>query len=105
MKKSYAGIAASVLLAGLLAVTGCGGGTEQKAEVKTSNQLTVYTSVYKGMVQDMAKPVVKQQLKDVNVDWRTTGSENAKKKIVDDLQHGTTDADVVMISDPISISG
>ena len=99
MKKSYAGMAASVLLAGMLAITGCGG-TEQKAEVKTTNQLKVYTSVYNGMVQEMAKPVVAQQLKDVNVDWQTAGSEKVKKKIIDELKQGKTDADVVMISDP-----
>ena len=99
MKKSYAGMAASLLLAGMLAVTGCGG-TEQKAEVKPTNGLTVYTSVYNGMVQEMAKPVVKQQLKDVNVDWQTAGSEKVKKKILDELKQGKTDADVVMISDP-----
>ena len=100
MNKSYAGMAASMLLAGMLAVTGCGGGTEQKAEVKTTKQLTVYTSVYNGMVQEMAKPVVAQQLKDVNVDWRTEGSEKVKKKIINELKQGKTDADVVMISDP-----
>ena len=99
MKKTYAGAAASLLLAGMLAITGCGG-PEQKAEVKTTNQLKVYTSVYNGMVQEMAKPVVAQQLKDVNVDWQTAGSEKVKKKIIDELKQGKTDADVVMISDP-----
>ena len=99
MKKSYAGILASTLLAVILAVAGCGG-TEEKAEVKPSEELTVYTSVYNGMVQEMAKPVVKQQLKDINVDWQTAGSENVKKKILEELEQGKTDADVVMISDP-----
>ncbi len=99
MKKSYAGLAASVLMAGMLALTGCGG-TQQKAEVKPASELTVYTSVYNGMVKEMAKPVVKQQLKDVNVDWQTAGSERMKKRINEELQQGKPTADVVMISDP-----
>ena len=99
MMRSYAGMAVSVLLAGMLAVAGCGG-TEQKAEVKTSKELTVYTSVYNGMVQEMAKPVVARQLKDVQVDWQTTGSERVEKLISDNLKQGDSKADVVMISDP-----
>ena len=99
MKKSYAGMAASVLLAGMLAVAGCGG-TEQKAAEKPANGLKVYTSVYNGMVQEMAKPVVAQQLKDVQVDWQTTGSEQVEQLISDNLKQGDSNADVVMISDP-----
>jgi len=100
MKKSYAGTIASVLMAGMLAVAGCGGGTEKKAEVKPSSELTVYTSVYNGMVKEMAKPVVQQQLKEVKVDWQTAGSENMKRRILDELKKGKAGADVVMISDP-----
>lgn len=99
MKKSYAGMAASILLAGMLAVAGCGG-TEQKAAEKPANGLKVYTSVYNGMVQEMAKPVVARQLKDVHVDWQTTGSEQVEKLISDNLKQGDSNADVVMISDP-----
>ena len=58
MKKSCARIAVSVLLAGMLAVAGCGV-SEQKAEEKSANGLTVYTSVYNGMVKEMAKPLLK----------------------------------------------
>ncbi len=101
MKKTCLGILASLLAAGMLAAAGCGGGTsEQKADVRPQNGLTVYTSVYNGMVKEMAKPVVQQQLKDVSVDWQTAGSENVKKKILDELKHGKANADVVMISDP-----
>ena len=71
MKKNYAGVAVSLLLAGILAVTGCGGTGKkpadkpaEKAAAKPVAGLTVYTSVYNGMVQEMAKPVVEQQLKD-----------------------------------------
>ena len=103
MKRLYAGIVTSVLLAGILTTTGCGG-TKQKAEVKPAakpaTELTVYTSVYNGMVKEMAKPVVAQQLKDVKVNWQTAGSESVKFKIMDELKHGKADADVVMISDP-----
>ena len=99
MKKLYAGIAVSALLAGMLAVTGCGG-TEQKNGAKPANGLTVYTSVYNGMVKEMAKPVVAQQLKDVKVDWQTAGSVSVKNKILYDLKNGKSEADVVMISDP-----
>ena len=101
MKKSYAGMAASILLAGMLAAAGCGG-TEQKAAEKPANGLKVYTSVYNGMVQEMAKPVVARQLKDVHVDWQTTGSEQVEKLIGDNLKQGDSNADVVMISDPSS---
>ncbi|MBQ7516576.1 MAG: extracellular solute-binding protein [Schwartzia sp.] len=101
MKRTLAGMAASLLLAGMLAVTGCGGGTtEKKAEEKPASNLTVYTSVYNGMVKEMAKPVVEQQLKGITVDWQTTGSETVKKKILGEMKQGKTDADVVMISDP-----
>ena len=99
MKKSFAGIAASLLLAGVLTVAGCGG-PEQTAEVKPKNGLTVYTSVYNGMVKQMAEPVVKQQLKEVEVDWRTAGSENVKAKLFDEMRQGKAEADLVMISDP-----
>lgn len=104
MKRIYAGIAASVLAAGLLAA-GCGG-TEQKAQkeqkavAKPASELTVYTSVYNGMVKDMAKPVVEQQLKDVKVDWRTEGSEKVKSRLLDEMKRGKVEADIVMISDP-----
>ena len=99
MKKTFAGTVASMLLAGMIAVTGCGG-PEQKAEVKPTGELTVYTSVYNGMIREMAKPVVAQQLKDVKVNWQTAGSESVKQKIIDDLKQDKSDADVVMISDP-----
>ena len=103
MKKLYAGIAVSALLAGILATTGCGG-TKQKAEVKPAakpaTRLTVYTSVYNGMVKEMAKPVVAQQLKDVKVDWHTAGSESVKAKLLDEMRRGKAEADLVMISDP-----
>ena len=103
MKKLYAGIAVSALLAGILATTGCGG-TKQKAEVKPAakpaTRLTVYTSVYNGMVKEMAKPVVAQQLKDVKVDWHTAGSESVKAKLLDEMKRGKAEADLVMISDP-----
>ena len=103
MKKLYAGIAVSALLAGILATTGCGG-TKQKAEVKPAAKpaarLTVYTSVYNGMVKEMAKPVVAQQLKDVKVDWHTAGSESVKAKLLDEMKRGKAEADLVMISDP-----
>lgn len=99
MKKTLAGTVASMMLAGMIAVTGCGG-PEQKAEVKPTGELTVYTSVYNGMIQEMAKPVVAQQLKDVKVNWQTAGSESVKQKIIDDLKQDKSDADVVMISDP-----
>ena len=104
MKKLYAGIAASALLAGMLAVAGCGG-TEKKAEVKPaaakpSTELTVYTSVYNGMVKEMAKPVVEQQLKDVKVNWHTEGSESVKAKLLGEMKKGKAEADLVMISDP-----
>ena len=103
MKKLYAGIAVSALLAGILATMGCGG-TKQKAEVKPAakpaTRLTVYTSVYNGMVKEMAKPVVAQQLKDVKVDWHTAGSESVKAKLLDEMKRGKAEADLVMISDP-----
>ena len=103
MKKLYAGIAVSALLAGILATTGCGG-TKQKAEVKPAakpaTRLTVYTSVYNGMVKERAKPVVAQQLKDVKVDWHTAGSESVKAKLLDEMKRGKAEADLVMISDP-----
>ena len=103
MKKLYAGIAASALLVGMLAVAGCGG-TEKKAEVKPAakpaTELTVYTSVYNGMVKEMAKPVVEQQLKDVKVNWHTEGSESVKAKLLGEMKKGKAEADLVMISDP-----
>ena len=103
MKKLYAGIVASALLAGMLATTGCGG-TKQKAEVKPAakpaSELTVYTSVYNGMVKEMAKPVVEQQLKEVKVNWHTAGSESVKAKLLDEMKRGKAEADLVMISDP-----
>ena len=100
MKKFYEGVAVFFLLVAMIAVTGCGGKEQPKANEKQASELTVYTSVYNGMVKEMAQPVVKQQLKDVNVDWRTAGSENVKKKIMSELKEGKSDADVVMISDP-----
>ena len=100
MKKSFAGIAASLLMAGLLAVAGCGGTVQKAEEVQPKNGLTVYTSVYNGMIKKMAEPVVKQQLKDVNVDWRTAGSESVKAKLFGEMQNGKAEADLVMISDP-----
>ncbi len=107
MKKSYAGIAVSVLLMGMVTITGCGGTEKKPAEkpaektaAKPAAGLTVYTSVYNGMVKEMAKPVVEQQLKDVKVNWQTAGSENVKAKIADEMKHGKAEADLVMISDP-----
>ena len=99
MKKRYAGMAAFVLLAGMLAAAGCGG-TDKKAEVKPATELTVYTSVYNGMVREMAKPVVEQQLKDVKVNWHTEGSESVKAKLLGEMKKGRAEADLVMISDP-----
>ena len=104
MKKRYAGMAVSVLMAGMLAA-GCGGTEqkaqkEQKAPAKPATALTVYTSVYNGMVKDMAKPVVEQQLKDIKVNWQTAGSEKVKEKILGELARGKAEADIVMISDP-----
>ena len=88
----------------MLSVAGCGG-TEKKAEVKPaaakpSTELTVYTSVYNGMVKEMAKPVVEQQLKDVKVNWHTEGSESVKAKLLGEMKKGKAEADLVMISDP-----
>ena len=105
MKKLYAGIAASLLAVGVLAVTGCGGAEkkapkEQKAAVKPATNLTVYTSVYNGMVKEMAKPVVEQQLKEIKVDGHTEGSEKVKERIAGELAGGKAKADIVMISDP-----
>lgn len=58
MKRSYTGAAVSLLLAGMLTVTGCGGTEKkpaekpgEKAAAKPAAGLTVYTSVYNGMVQ------------------------------------------------------
>ena len=86
MKKRYAGMAASMLAVGMLVVTGCGGAEkkapkEQKAAAKPATNLTVYTSVYNGMVKEMAKPAVEQHLKEVKVDWHTEGSEKVKERI------------------------
>ena len=107
MKKNYAGAAVSLLLAGMLAVTGCGGTGKKPADkpaekvaAKPVAGLTVYTSVYNGMVQEMAKPVVEQQLKDVKVNWQTAGSESVKAKLLDEMKSGQAEADLVMISDP-----
>ncbi|MBR2182704.1 MAG: extracellular solute-binding protein [Acidaminococcaceae bacterium] len=104
MKRFCTGIAAFMLAVGMLAA-GCGGTEqnakkEQKAAAKPVAALTVYTSVYNGMVKDMAKPVVEQQLKDVKVDWRTEGSEKVKERIHEELNSGKAKADIVMISDP-----
>ena len=100
MKRSYTGAAVSLLLAGMLTVTGCGGTAGEKAAAKPAAGLTVYTSVYNGMVQEMAKPVVEQQLKDVKVNWQTAGSESVKAKLLDEMKGGRAEADLVMISDP-----
>ena len=107
MKRSYTDVAVSLLLAGMLAVTGCGGTEKkpvekpaEKAAAKPASGLTVYTSVYNGMVQEMAKPVVEQQLKDVKVNWQTAGSESVKAKLLDEMKDGHAEADLVMISDP-----
>ena len=107
MKMSYTGAAVSLLLAGMLTVTGCGGTEKkpaekpgEKAAAKPAAGLTVYTSVYNGMVQEMAKPVVEQQLKDVKVNWQTAGSESVKAKLLDEMKGGRAEADLVMISDP-----
>ena len=107
MKRSYTGAAVSLLLAGMLTVTGCGGTEKkpaekpgEKAAAKPAAGLTVYTSVYNGMVQEMAKPVVEQQLKDVKVNWQTAGSESVKAKLLDEMKGGRAEADLVMISDP-----
>ena len=107
MKRSYTGVAVSLLLAGMLAVTGCGGTGKKPADkpaekvaAKPVAGLTVYTSVYNGMVQEMAKPVVEQQLKDVKVNWQTAGSESVKAKLLDEMKGGKAEADLVMISDP-----
>lgn len=107
MNKNYAGIAVSLLLAGMLAATGCGGAEKkpaakpaEKAAAKPAAELTVYTSVYNGMVQEMAKPVVEQQLKEVKVKWQTAGSESVKAKLLDEMKQGPAEADLVMISDP-----
>ena len=107
MKRSYTDVAVSLLLAGMLAVTGCGGTEKkpvekpaEKAAAKPASGLTVYTSVYNGMVQEMAKPVVEQQLKDVKVNWQTAGSESVKAKLLDEMKSGQAEADLVMISDP-----
>lgn len=105
MKKLYAGIAASMLAVGMLVVTGCGGTEkkapkEQKAAAKPATNLTVYTSVYNGMVKEMAKPAVEQHLKEVKVDWHTEGSEKVKERIAGELVGGKAKADLVMISDP-----
>lgn len=107
MKRSYVDVAVSLLLAGMLAVTGCGGTEKkpvdkpaEKAAAKPASGLTVYTSVYNGMVQEMAKPVVEQQLKDVKVNWQTAGSESVKAKLLNEMKGGKAEADLVMISDP-----
>ena len=104
MRKMYAGVAASLLAVGMLAA-GCGGAEqkaqkEQKAPAKPATGLTVYTSVYNGMVKEMAKPVVEQQLKEIKVNWHTEGSEKVKERIADELKGGKAKADIVMISDP-----
>ena len=102
MKRSYTGAAVSLLLAGMLAVTGCGGTGKKPADkpaekvaAKPVAGLTVYTSVYNGMVQEMAKPVVEQQLKDVKVNWQTAGSESVKAKLLDEMKGGKAEADPV----------
>ncbi len=97
MKKMLAGFMVTVLLA-----AGCGGAEQkqQKDVKKPAAGLTVYTSVYNGMVKDMAKPVVEQQLKDIKVNWHTEGSEKVKERILDELKGGKAKADLVMISDP-----
>ncbi len=102
MKKLYAGIAASMLAVGMLVVTGCGGAEkkapkEQKAAAKPATNLTVYTSVYNGMVKEMAKPAVEQHLKEVKVDWHTdcrrTGRRQSKSRSGDDFGSGLLCAD------------
>jgi len=100
MKKFYAGMMASMLVAGMLAA-GCGGTDSDKQNAtKAANELTVYTSVYNGMVKEMARPVVDQQLKDIKVNWQTAGSKTVKDKLEADFKKGKPEADIVMISDP-----
>ena len=109
MKRSYTDVAVSLLLAGMLAVTGCGGTEKkpvekpaEKAAAKPASGLTVYTSVYNGMVQEMAKPVVEQQLKDVKVNWQTAGSESVKAKLLDEMKGGRAEAE---LAEPVDSDG
>ncbi len=53
MKKFYEGVAVFFLLVAMIAVTGCGGKEQPKANEKQASELTVYTSVYNGMVKEM----------------------------------------------------
>ena len=81
-----------ILLALLLAVPGCGGGSERPT-------VTIYTSIYENVIASL-DPVLAKAFPDVEVRWFQRGSEDVAARLNGEIAAGAVGADLVMTSDP-----
>lgn len=81
-----------LILLGLLTLVACNG------EKKNSNELWVYTSLYKDTISDLT-PRLKKQFPNVEIKWFQAGSEEIATKVNAEILSGNLKADVLISSD------
>ena len=68
--------------------------------LKPSGTVMIYTSMYRQVI-DAVKPVLRQALPEVEVEWLQGGSEKLGTRLDAELAAGAPQADIVMTSDPL----
>ena len=81
-----------LILLGLLTLVACNN------EKKKSNELWVYTSLYKDTISDLT-PRLKKQFPNVDIKWFQAGSEEIATKVNAEILSGNLKADVLISSD------
>ena len=88
-----------------VALVGCGGSGDKKAEPaktgdsKVSGKIMIYTSIYPDII-DKVKPAVKKAIPDLEVNWFQGGTEKVITKMAGEIQAQKIAADVLMVADP-----
>ena len=74
-------------------------GPVHSAEPAASGKVMVYTSIYLHIIEQL-KPVLKEKLPGIDVQWFYGGSEKVIAKLTAEFEQGSTMADVIMLADP-----
>lgn len=89
----------------VLLAAGCGG-EKKKVSAPTpaakgpQGDVTVYTSIYPDIIDQMCKPNVARFFSDLKVTWFQGGTEKIKTKIAGEVKAKRIGADVLMVADP-----
>ena len=87
-----------VVLAGILLCAVLFSPPARGAE-QASGKVMIYTSIYLHIIEQL-KPVLKQKLPGVEVEWFYGGSEKVIAKLAAEFEQGNSMADVIMLADP-----